>query len=150
MSHSKWCTIPVLRTCELRRWNQLCWADTGIKRLVTRRLFTTSAGMAHSRKRSGTLQSLLTPSTPKLSDGQTKALTLWVNDNITDRVVLNHESWPGVSVGDVIQVQSSTSAARGEDLSNFCFVVGQDEGHRHGALQVSHSRERIESWADTR
>ncbi|KAG9009263.1 vacuolar membrane-associated protein iml1 [Tulasnella sp. JGI-2019a] len=88
-----------------------------------------------ARKRSATVQSFLIPSTPKLTEGQTKSLTLWVNDNITDRVVLNHESWPGVSVGDVIQVQSSVSAARGEDTSNFCFVVGPDEGHRHGALQ---------------
>lgn len=92
--------------------------------------------MAHTRKRSATLSNLLKPSTP-LRDGSTKTLILWVNDNITDRVVLNHESWPGVAVGHVIQVQSSTSAARGDEMSNFCFVVGADEGHKHGALQVS-------------
>ena len=49
---------------------------------------------------------------------------------------LSLHDFTDIQVGDVIQVQSSSSAARGEEMSNFCFVVGPDEAGRHGALQV--------------
>lgn len=96
--------------------------------------------MNHSRKRSTTLSSLITPPTP-LREGQSKRLILWISDANPDRVLLNHEAWPGVAVGDVIQVQSVASKQRKEDanMSVFCFVVAKDDGvaGKHG--QVSRS-----------
>ncbi len=93
--------------------------------------------MAHSRKRSGTLSSLIPPPTP-LRDGQSTKLTLWISDQNPDRVILNHESWPGVVKGDVIQVRK-----KGDDTKSsqnvFYFVVGKDEGGKYGSLQVSGS-----------
>lgn len=91
--------------------------------------------MNHSRKRSTTLSSLITPPTP-LREGQSKRLILWISDANPDRVLLNHEAWPGVAVGDVIQVQSVASKQRKEDanMSVFCFVVAKDDGvaGKHG------------------
>ena len=95
--------------------------------------------LAHSRKRSATLSSLVTPPTP-LREGSSKTLTLWISDQNPDRVVLNHESWPGVCKGDVIEVQSKASAVKKEDMSVFRFVVGKDEGGKYGSLQVGSRR----------
>ncbi|KAG8906511.1 vacuolar membrane-associated protein iml1 [Tulasnella sp. 403] len=72
---------------------------------------------------------------PSPGEGQCKTLTLWISDQNPDRVVLNHESWPGVASGDIIQVQSAVSAARKEAMSTFCFIVGKDEGAKYGSLQ---------------
>lgn len=91
--------------------------------------------MAHSRKRSGTLASLIAPPTP-LREGQTKRLKLWISDENPDRVLLNHDTWPGVANGDVIRVESAIpKTIEGMPGSHFCFVVGKDEGAKY-AQQV--------------
>jgi hypothetical protein len=65
---------------------------------------TPRAQVSHSRKRSGTLSSLLS-SPPPLQYGSSKTLTLWVDDsaNCPD-VALNLDCWPGAAVGDLVRV----------------------------------------------
>jgi hypothetical protein len=125
------------------------------------------------------------PPTP-LRYGQSKTLTLWVSEpnsqtsssqtsvqaagNVTNpasavganalniaEVVLNHDSWPGVSAGDVIYVRAASGPAKSsasssksgvgtwdantaknviDNMNGFLFVVGQEDGQKHGGAQV--------------
>ena len=59
-----------------------------------------------------------------LQVGDTTALSTWVSDAPAVPVVLNHDYWPGVNEGDMIEV---TTLAQGE-RPGFLFIVPNDAG----------------------
>jgi hypothetical protein len=97
-----------------------------------------SVRVAHGRKRSSTISSMLPPP-PQLSVGQTKWITLWAADthvagsrvSIAD-ITINRESWPGLAPGDVIRV----SSGKAQDLDGVLFIVPQDDATRPPTNQV--------------
>lgn len=112
----------------------------------------------YGRKRSDTLQSMLrspTSATP-LVIGNTKELTLWVNDSTTSsspnapEVVLNPDCWPGALDGDIIRV---TAVSDEEDeldrdgrweKDGFLFIVNiRDAQGCAPGLQVSFISSRL-------
>ena len=102
----------------------------------------------YSRKRSSTLQSTLRSpiSATPLSVGNSKDLTLWVQDQVSD-VVFNPECWPGVAEGDMIRVTELVEDEVGEEVNGvpwerhgFLFIVklnGEESMRHSAALQVS-------------
>ncbi|KAF8504057.1 hypothetical protein BU17DRAFT_78315 [Hysterangium stoloniferum] len=76
-----------------------------------------------SRKRSSTLSSVFknVPAQP-LQVGECITLSIWVSDAPTAPVVLNHDCWPGVAEGDMIEV---TTQAQNEH-PGFLFIVQND------------------------
>ena len=81
----------------------------------------------YSRKRSSTVSSTSVfknfPHQP-LQVGDTTSLSTWVSDALAVPVVLNHDYWPGVAEGDMIEV---TTLAQG-DRPGFLFIVPNDAG----------------------
>ena len=102
----------------------------------------------YSRKRSSTLQSTLRSpiSATPLTVGNSKDLTLWVQDQVSD-VVFNPECWPGVAEGDMIRVTELVEGEVGEEVNGvpwerhgFLFIVklnGEESMRHSAALQVS-------------
>ena len=87
----------------------------------------------HGRRRSNTIQSTLKPVTPA-SFGASEPFNLWVHEpsNGPD-VVFNHDVWPAVAKGDMIQVSSDDMDLEGGDGLNpqgFLFIVPANEGHK--------------------
>ncbi|CEL59555.1 Vacuolar membrane-associated protein IML1 OS=Cryptococcus neoformans var, neoformans serotype D (strain B-3501A) GN=IML1 PE=3 SV=1 [Rhizoctonia solani AG-1 IB] len=101
-----------------------------------------SVRVAHGRKRSSTISSMLPPP-PQLSVGQTKWITLWAADthvagsrvSIAD-ITINRESWPGLAPGDVIRV----SSGKAQDLDGVLFIVPQDDATRPPTNQITVAR----------
>ncbi|KEP52401.1 vacuolar membrane-associated protein IML1 [Rhizoctonia solani 123E] len=101
-----------------------------------------SVRVAHGRKRSSTISSMLPPP-PQLNVGQTKWITLWAADphvagsrvNIAD-ITLNRESWPGLAPGDVIRV----SSGKGQDSDGVLFIVPPDDATRPAPNQITVAR----------
>lgn len=59
-----------------------------------------------------------------LQVGDTTILSTWVSDTSAVPVVLNHDYWPGVAEGDMIEVMT---LAQG-DRPGFLFIVPNDTG----------------------
>jgi hypothetical protein len=59
-----------------------------------------------------------------LQIGDTTTLSTWVSDNPALPVVLNHDYWPGVAEGDMIEVTTQTQGER----PGFLFIVQNDAG----------------------
>lgn len=81
----------------------------------------------YSRKRSSTVSSTsifkTVPHQP-LQVGDSTTLSTWVSDTPAVPVVLNHDYWPGVAEGDMIQVTTQTQGER----PGFLFIVQNDAG----------------------
>lgn len=93
---------------------------------------------AYRRRRSNTMQSQgpRSPVTPA-GIGASKTLTIWVHDpsNNPD-VMFNHDVWPGISEGDMIEVSSDDPEESLSPAKGFLFIVPKDEGGRPPQLQV--------------
>ncbi|QRW01824.1 vacuolar membrane-associated protein IML1 [Ceratobasidium sp. AG-Ba] len=96
---------------------------------------------SHGRKRSSTISSMIPPP-PQLTMGQTKWITLWAADplnagsrvNIPD-ININRESWPGLSVGDVIRISNGK-----QDAEGVLFIVPPDDATRTTLHQITIAR----------
>ncbi|KAF8582674.1 hypothetical protein K439DRAFT_1413077 [Ramaria rubella] len=82
----------------------------------------------YSRKRSSTVSSTSVfknnVSSQPLQVGDTTTLSTWVSDTPAVPVALNHECWPGVAEGDMIEVTTQTQG----DRPGFLFIVRNDAG----------------------
>ncbi|KAI0823536.1 hypothetical protein BC628DRAFT_515846 [Trametes gibbosa] len=112
---------------------------------------------SNSRKRSNTVQSLFGgypatatamssmpasgPPTP-LRIGDSRTLTVWVNDEPGGTVRLNHKHWPGVAEGDLICVTSPLP----QHAPGFLFVVSPEDSSLRHQLQVSLPRPVLEKF----
>ncbi|KAI0748730.1 hypothetical protein C8Q80DRAFT_1103693 [Daedaleopsis nitida] len=100
------------------------------------------------RKRSNTAHSIFNPPpvatipAPPLKTGDTRILTVWVNEPVSTTVKLNHRHWPGVAEGDLICIASPIP----EHAPGFLFVVpGDDPAVKH-QLQISLPRPVLEKF----
>ena len=95
-------------------------------------------GESYSRKRSSTISStslFKNVPAPPLQLGHQTTMSTWVSDSLAVPVVLNHECWPGVSEGDMIQVTTQANAER----PGFLFIVRDDTGLPRQTQQQVHS-----------
>jgi hypothetical protein len=96
-------------------------------RMTSHNVMRGESNPPYSRKRSSTVSSTSmfknVPHQP-LQIGDTITLSIWVLDTPAVPVVLNHDYWPGVAEGDMVQV---TTQAQGE-CPGFLFIVPNDAG----------------------
>lgn len=61
---------------------------------------------------------------PPLRIGDSTTLSIWVLDSPPTPVALNHECWPGVIEGDMLEVTTQTQT----EHPGFLFIVQSDAG----------------------
>ncbi|KAI0766343.1 hypothetical protein BD413DRAFT_481025 [Trametes elegans] len=108
------------------------------------------------RKRSNTVQSIFggysspaaassvvspSPAVP-LKVGDSRNLTVWVNDGASGAAKLNHKHWPGVAEGDLICIASPLP----ECAPGFLFVVPPEDSSLKHQLQLSLPRPVLEKF----
>jgi len=95
-----------------------------------------------SRKRSSTVSSLSifksNGQVQKLKPGDSTNLSIWVSDSPAVPVVLNHECWPGVSEGDMIEVTSAAQSIH----PGFLFIVPSDTSSNTGSSRQAQQQVR--------
>ncbi|KAI8982913.1 hypothetical protein BD414DRAFT_579183 [Trametes punicea] len=110
-----------------------------------------------ARKRSNTVQSVFggyssqaapspsapaPPPAPPLKVGDSRTLTVWVNDGPGGTVKLNHRHWPGVTEGDLICIASPLP----DRTPGFLFVVPPEDSSLKHQLQISLPRPVLEKF----